>query len=127
MIARQVVVAVSVVFIWCASAEPSGFQAEGFFRTMVFIPGRPEFSRVLQFRVAASGCEWRIETERVQDSLDEFDVRVESGTSGDGRIYTVSYGRDRGSAKWNPTAGSVRPGPVPHVIQEPGVTVVWVA
>src|SRR5207237_6682685 len=108
-------------------AQSAQFQAEGSFSTALFMPGEPQITRKLAFRVTVGGCNWKIETERVRDPLDEFDVRVESGATNTGRIYTVSYGRKKGETVWKPFAGGVRPGPIPHIVQEPGVTLLWVA
>ena len=87
------------------------------------LPKGASSNTVTRFQVDFDSCNWRIRTER---KAAKYDFRFDVGTSGSD-IFSVTYLRSETLTNWVPSASSARPGPIPFVLGDPMIQLLWVA
>jgi hypothetical protein len=107
------------------------FFAEGdlFCESKLAPPGKLLPKTVTHFRLNCEGRNWQIETERTgKDSRtgEQFELKFVVGTT-NSDIFAVSYHRRNGTTNWICLNGSAWPGPVPYVLMEPSIEMLWIA
>ncbi len=101
------------------------FHAEGEIVSSAKFPLQKGVSSntVTRFQVDFDSCNWRIRTER---KAARYEFRFDVGSSGSD-IFSVTYLRSDTLKNWTPSASSARPGPIPFVLGEPMIQLLWVA
>ena len=80
---------------------------------------------VTHFQVAVSNSNWNIKMERAGNV---YTIKTEAGSTGtNAEIYAVSYIRKNSSNNWDVLAASARPGPIPYILADPMIQVLWFA
>lgn len=77
-----------------------------------------------RFAVTTDNCKWSIRTERPQSNGST--LITEAGSDDPSRVFAVAYIR-KPDGTLVTRAGIVRPGPIPHISEEPIVRILWLA
>jgi len=104
--------------------ETVRFHAEGEIASSAKfpLPKGVSSNSVTRFQIDFDSCNWRIRTER---KAAKYDFRFDVGSSGSD-IFSVTYLRSETLTNWVPSASSARPGPIPFVLGEPMIQLLWV-